>query len=40
MNQFDIIREEINTMNQLFNAYANELITDDELEEMLDILGL
>ena len=40
MNQFDKIREEINTMNKLFNAYANELITEDELEEMLDILGL
>jgi len=40
MNKFDQIREEINTMNQLFNAYANDLITDDELEEMLNIIGL
>jgi hypothetical protein len=36
MNKFD----QVNTMNQLFNAYANGLITDDELEEMLGIIGL
>jgi len=30
----------LDEMNQLFNAYANDLITDDELEEMLDIIGL
>ena len=30
----------VDEMNRLFNSYANGLITDDELEEMLDVLGL
>lgn len=30
----------VDEMNRLFSSYANGLITDDELEEMLDVLGL
>jgi len=29
----------VQEINQLINGYANSLITDDELEFMLDILG-
>ena len=30
----------LDEMNELISSYANGLITDDELEEMLDIIGL
>ena len=30
----------LDEMNKLISSYANGLITDDELEEMLDILGV
>ena len=30
----------LDEMNKLISSYASGLITDDELEEMLDIIGL
>lgn len=30
----------LDEMDKLISSYANGLITDDEVEEMLDVLGL